>query len=194
MNRLKELRKQKKQTQKELALELEVPLRTLQSWENGESNIKPDKAQILADHFGVSVGYLLGYSDRDKHPFDWDEISMDSKPYLIQEIEREKQKRANEIHTLRDFAKNNDLTENIDNVAKQMGEILLPYLNLNVQLRAKKTFSDSEKTALKYLENQVLHLNSAFAKTLLKLYKTIDPIDEYQTMKNVLNFLEETDN
>lgn len=63
MNRLKELRRQKKQTQKELALELEIPLRTLQSWENGESNIKPEKAQQLAEFFGVSVGYLLGYSD-----------------------------------------------------------------------------------------------------------------------------------
>ena len=41
MNRLKELRRQKKQTQKELGLELEIPLRTLQSWENGESQIKP---------------------------------------------------------------------------------------------------------------------------------------------------------
>ena len=29
--------------------------------ENGESQIKPEKAQQLADFFGVSVGYLLGY-------------------------------------------------------------------------------------------------------------------------------------
>lgn len=63
MNRLKELRKQKKQTQKELALELKIPLRTLQSWENKESQIKQDKAQTLADYFGVNIAYLLGYSD-----------------------------------------------------------------------------------------------------------------------------------
>ncbi|HEP4433438.1 TPA: helix-turn-helix transcriptional regulator, partial [Streptococcus pyogenes] len=63
MNRLKELRKDKKQTQKELAQDFGVALRTLQSWENGESQIKPDKAQQLADYFGVSVGYLLGYED-----------------------------------------------------------------------------------------------------------------------------------
>ncbi|WP_392367320.1 helix-turn-helix domain-containing protein, partial [Streptococcus suis] len=43
--------------------EIGIPLRTLQSWENGESQIKPDKAQALAEHFGVSVGYLLGYED-----------------------------------------------------------------------------------------------------------------------------------
>lgn len=63
MNRLKELRQEKKLSQKEIALELQVPPRTYQRWENGESQIKPDKAQQLADYFGVSVGYLLGYSE-----------------------------------------------------------------------------------------------------------------------------------
>lgn len=64
MNRLKELRKEKKLTQKELAEETDIPYRTLQRWENGENQIKPDKAKQLADFFGVSVGYLLGYSDK----------------------------------------------------------------------------------------------------------------------------------
>lgn len=63
MNRLKELRKEKKLTQQELADTFQVSKRTVQYWENGESQIKPDKAQALADHFGVSVGYLLGYSE-----------------------------------------------------------------------------------------------------------------------------------
>lgn len=61
MNRLKELRKEKGLSQKAFSKETGVPLRTLQSWENGESQIKPEKAQQLADYFGVSVGYLLGY-------------------------------------------------------------------------------------------------------------------------------------
>lgn len=65
MNRLKELRKEKKLTQKELAEKTDIPYRTLQRWENGESQIKPDKAQKLADFFGVSVGYLLGHDDND---------------------------------------------------------------------------------------------------------------------------------
>ncbi|MGQ7491752.1 helix-turn-helix domain-containing protein, partial [Streptococcus suis] len=63
MNRLKELRQEKKLSQKELAKKIGVHYRTLQNWENGESQIKPDKAQKLADHFGVPVGYLLGYSE-----------------------------------------------------------------------------------------------------------------------------------
>ncbi|HEM3695275.1 TPA: helix-turn-helix transcriptional regulator [Streptococcus suis] len=63
MNRLKELRKEKGLSQVAFSKEIGIPLRTLQSWENGESQIKPDKAQALADHFGISVGYLLGYED-----------------------------------------------------------------------------------------------------------------------------------
>lgn len=65
MNRLKELRKEKKLTQKELADIAEVSKRTIQNWEDGTSNIKPEKAKKLADYFGVSVGYLLGYDDND---------------------------------------------------------------------------------------------------------------------------------
>lgn len=65
MNRLKELRKEKKLTQKELAKIIGVHYRTLQNWEDGTSNIKPEKAKKLADYFGVSVGYLLGYDDND---------------------------------------------------------------------------------------------------------------------------------
>lgn len=62
MNRLKELRKEKKLTQKELAEETDIPYRTLQRWENGETDIKSDKAQELADYFGVHIPFLLGYS------------------------------------------------------------------------------------------------------------------------------------
>lgn len=66
MNRLKELRKEKKLSQKEIAKEMSISEKTLSRWENEESQIKPEKAQQLADIFGVSVGYLLGYeSNRD---------------------------------------------------------------------------------------------------------------------------------
>ncbi|WP_171942934.1 helix-turn-helix transcriptional regulator [Streptococcus suis] len=63
MNRLKELRNNQKEklTQEQLAEIIGVTKRTIIAWENGERQIKPDKAQALADHFGVPVGYLLGY-------------------------------------------------------------------------------------------------------------------------------------
>ncbi|HHK6798454.1 TPA: helix-turn-helix domain-containing protein, partial [Streptococcus pneumoniae] len=47
MNRLKELRKRDKITQVAFAKDNGIPLRTLQSWENGENQIKPEKAQQL---------------------------------------------------------------------------------------------------------------------------------------------------
>ncbi|HFU4463181.1 TPA: helix-turn-helix transcriptional regulator [Streptococcus suis] len=74
MNRLKELRKEKGLSQVAFSKEIGIPLRTLQSWENGESQIKPDKAQALADHFGVSVGYLLGYSEYSDKFLAFDEL------------------------------------------------------------------------------------------------------------------------
>ena len=61
MNRLNELRQEQKLSQKELAEILGFSLRSFQRMENGESQIKPEKAQQLADYFGVNVGYLLGY-------------------------------------------------------------------------------------------------------------------------------------
>ena len=61
MNKLKELRQEKKLTQEELAGEIGVSKITILRWENGERQIKPDKAQALADYFEVSVGYLHGY-------------------------------------------------------------------------------------------------------------------------------------
>ena len=63
MNRLKELRKQKGLTQQGLADKISVSKITILRWENEERQIKPEKAQQLADFFGVSVGYLLGFSE-----------------------------------------------------------------------------------------------------------------------------------
>lgn len=60
MNRLKELRKEKGLTQQELADKIGVTKRTYIYWEKGDRVPKSDKAQRLADYFGVSVGYLLG--------------------------------------------------------------------------------------------------------------------------------------
>ncbi|OTG44055.1 helix-turn-helix domain-containing protein [Streptococcus agalactiae] len=68
MNRLKELRQEKKLSQKEMSDFLGVNEKTISRWENGENTIKSDKAQKLADYLGVSTGYLLGYSNDKKDP------------------------------------------------------------------------------------------------------------------------------
>lgn len=80
MNRLKELRKEKKLYQKMVAKIFRVNVRTWRRWECGEAQIRTDKLKELADYFEVSESYLLGYinnhlSDNKKkfHEF-WDDI------------------------------------------------------------------------------------------------------------------------
>ena len=65
MNRIKELRTREKRTQKELADLLGVTSMTISRWEKEENPaIKHEQAQTLANHFKVSVPYLLGYSEK----------------------------------------------------------------------------------------------------------------------------------
>ena len=58
--RLKAMRKDKKETQEDIARLLKVQRTTVGEYERG--NIRPpmDKMKILADHFEVSVDYLMG--------------------------------------------------------------------------------------------------------------------------------------
>ncbi|HFU4448334.1 TPA: helix-turn-helix transcriptional regulator [Streptococcus suis] len=70
MNRLKILRKEKGETQDQVAEVAGVSKRSYIYWENGERQIKPDKAQALADHFGVEVGYLLGYNEGHRRMYE----------------------------------------------------------------------------------------------------------------------------
>ena len=84
MNRLRELQRAEKLTQQELADIAEVSKRTIQNWEDGTSNIKPEKAKKLADYFGVSVGYLLGYDDNDFGK----QIRIDTLDYIIYKMHK----------------------------------------------------------------------------------------------------------
>ena len=63
MNRLKELRKEKKLTQEELAEKIGISKRTLANWEDGVSSIKENKLKILCEIFGVDMPYMLGYNN-----------------------------------------------------------------------------------------------------------------------------------
>lgn len=69
MNRLKKLRQEKGLSQKALTeilndkSDFTVTLRTVQNWEANKTPIKSAPAQILADYFGVTVPYLLGYHE-----------------------------------------------------------------------------------------------------------------------------------
>lgn len=85
MNRLKELRKEKKYTQAQIAELMDVNVKTISRWEKGEFEIKPAQAKMLADFFGVSVGYLLGYSDKEEHSSSI-ELKNDIRRELIEQL------------------------------------------------------------------------------------------------------------
>ena len=76
MNRLKQLRKEKGLTQQELSEAIAAPARTIQRWENGENQIKANRASQLADYFGVSVGYLLGYEPESEQVSNYKKIRI----------------------------------------------------------------------------------------------------------------------
>lgn len=64
--RLKELRQSSKYTQKDIAKAISIELRSYQRYEEGVR--EPDNITMiqLADHFNVSIDYLLGRTDNPK--------------------------------------------------------------------------------------------------------------------------------
>lgn len=63
MNRIKFLREEKGLYQKDLAKLLNVSVPAINYYENEKRAMDTKTALILAEHFGVSVDYLLGKSD-----------------------------------------------------------------------------------------------------------------------------------
>ena len=60
MNRIRELRKQKKMTQKELAKHLRIADSTLSYWEMGKYEPDNESLRKLSKFFLVSIDYILG--------------------------------------------------------------------------------------------------------------------------------------
>lgn len=63
MNRLRQLRKERGLTLKELASQTNMALTTISSIESGQNNLTVDNALLFANYFGVSTDYLLGKSN-----------------------------------------------------------------------------------------------------------------------------------
>ncbi|HJB12716.1 MAG TPA: helix-turn-helix domain-containing protein [Candidatus Oscillibacter excrementigallinarum] len=62
--RLKELRKEKGVTQREIAEFLGIKTRPYQNYESGDRRPDYEKLVALADYFDVTTDYLLGRTDR----------------------------------------------------------------------------------------------------------------------------------
>lgn len=65
MNRIKELRKEKSLSQKELADMLGVAQNTVSQWESGKRTLDTDTLLLLSSYFHVSTDYIL---DRETKP------------------------------------------------------------------------------------------------------------------------------
>ncbi|KLK95885.1 TIGR00270 family protein [Lactococcus lactis subsp. lactis] len=65
-NRIKELRAKSGKSMQEIAEKTGIKKSTIASYETRGINPNAEKAQILADYFNVSVGYLLGNTDMPK--------------------------------------------------------------------------------------------------------------------------------
>lgn len=117
MNRLKELRKKNKKTQLDIANLLQVNTKTVSRWENNEYEIKVAQARLLADYFGVSVGYLLGY----------EEGGGQGKVHVAKEIYNDIQKYSESFETIYDsqayaYIASNYGTEVLDKVINTLKE------------------------------------------------------------------------
>ncbi|MDF8375182.1 helix-turn-helix transcriptional regulator [Weissella paramesenteroides] len=67
MNRLKELRKAKGLTQKQVGNDLSIPQNTYSNYERGDRKPPLVVLKILADYFDVSVDYLIGHEKTPNH-------------------------------------------------------------------------------------------------------------------------------
>ena len=66
--RLRELRKEKKETQVQVAAAVGVTEQYYQKLEYGENLPGIENAWKLADHFGITIDYLVGRTDHRSSP------------------------------------------------------------------------------------------------------------------------------
>ena len=139
MNNLRNLRKQKNLTIVGVAEKIGVPKPTVLSWEHGTSQISMGKAKKLAEYFGVSVGYLLGF----------DTPAKDGIPALIDKINEwaishgldkgnpkiEWMKVTEEVGEIRDvFLKPNNFTDPEWSLKDAIGDSIVTLVVLCLQL------------------------------------------------------------
>ena len=68
MNRIRELRKQKKMTQKELANHLQIADSTLSYWEMGKYEPDFESLKSLSRFFHVPIDYIIGEDFKETEP------------------------------------------------------------------------------------------------------------------------------
>ena len=158
MNRLKELRQEKKLTQQEIANKIGVTKRTYIYWEKGERQIKPDKAQQLANIFGVSVGYLLGYDEVPKELIDELELQLDNvlTPTEKEDLENNPELRNHYLSIVRNRLLHNQRKE-VEKTAQEFDEDFIRLLK-----KYSIYLSDNQIEQIKELMKTMSNINNRY--------------------------------
>ena len=158
MNRLKELRQEKKLTQQEIANKIGVTKRTYIYWEKGERQIKPDKAQQLANIFGVSVGYLLGYDEVPKELIDELELQLDNvlTPTEKEDLENNPELRNHYLSIVRNRLLHNQRKE-VEKTAQEFDEDFIRLLK-----KYSIYLSDNQIEQIKDLMKTMSNINNRY--------------------------------
>jgi len=167
MNRIKELRKKKKETQQEVAEAIGITRRGFQKWENGESQIKSNNAQQLADYFGVSVGYLLGYDDVPKELIDELELQLD---HVLTPTEKE------------DLENNPELRNHYLSIVRNR-------LLYNQRKEVEKTAQAFDEDFIRLLKKYSIYLSDNQIEQIKELMKTMSNINNRYLMVAMAGFI-----
>lgn len=160
-NRIKLLRQKQGKTQKELADEIGVKKLTISRWENAEDvSLKQEKAQQLADHFGVSVGYLLGYDDVPKELIDELELQLD---HVLTPTEKE------------DLENNPELKNHYLSIVRNR-------LLHNQRKEVEKTAQAFDKDFIRLLKEYSIYLSDNQIEQIKELMKTMSDINNRYLM------------
>ena len=160
MNRLKELRQKKGDTQEVVAKAMGVTRRGYQKWENGESQIKQEKAKQLADYFGVSVGYLLGYDEVPKELIDELELQLD---HVLTPTEKE------------DLENNPELRNHYLSIVRDR-------ILHNQRKEVEKTAQEFDKDFIRLLKEYSIYLSDNQIEQIKELMKTMSDINNKYLM------------
>lgn len=130
MNRIKELRKEKGISLKELGNEIGISSATLSRYETDKRNPKIENWQKLADYFQVPVPYLMGTSDHRDGLDLWAEHSGYSMESIQKEIDRlEKANRFNNEN------RQQRIGQAIKNLSSDGNDEYSAVLNLSINIR-----------------------------------------------------------
>lgn len=160
MNNIKKLRKEKGLTVDALASEIGVSKSSISLWENGRTDPRPGPVQKLADFFGVTKSYLLGYTPNRNN------LDLTT---VFQEIKRSGFKVTSIDENSREYTYHNflnSLAESINEVQKTRERILKALSDPDISKNEKKQYNnllnetDKELDPLiKKFENEIKHID-----------------------------------